>query len=225
MGIPAFGSLDLVRAFGTNEEVAEAVVSFRRSQVVDMPIDQPWHSLANQAEWDSNSPFALAISRPAAWIDIRGAFHEFRSLIRLRPNSMEPLQTAIWTHLAANGLAMATVPPARPKVVSALLAWVIFFADPFFTAARDGVDVVRPDALPEDAGRLTEMVVDVAETIRDRHYADADALAPLVDILCRGLMDQVGPEATSRIIAALVDRLGPETGSRVFAAYIQSAGK
>lgn len=225
MGIPAFGSLDLVRAFGADEEVAEAVASFRRNRVVDMPIDQPWHSLAKQAEWDSNSAFALAISRPAAWIDIRDAFNEFRSLIRLRPNSMDPLQTATWTHLAANGLAMASVPPARPQVVSALLAWVIFFADPFFTAARDGVDAVTPDALPYDAGRITEMVVGVAENVRDRHYENADALAPLVDILCRGLMDQVGPEATSPIIAALVDRLEPETGSRVFAAYIQSAGQ
>jgi hypothetical protein len=50
-------------------------------------------------------------------------------------------------------------------------------------------------------------------------------MGPLVDILCRGLLDSVEPEATSRIVAALVDRLDDETGSRVFAAYIQSVGK
>jgi hypothetical protein len=50
-------------------------------------------------------------------------------------------------------------------------------------------------------------------------------MGPLVDIQCRGLLDSVEPEATSRIVAALVDRLDDETGSRVFAAYIQSVGK
>lgn len=225
MGIRAFGSLDLIRAFGTEKDVAEAVALFREKRVVDMPIDEPWHSLAQQAGWDTNSPLALAISRPAAWRDILGAFDEFRSLIGLRPSSMDPSQTANWTHLAANGLAMATDPPARPVVVSALLAWVIFVADPFFTAARHGFDAVTPDVLPEDAGRVTEMIITVADDIRDRHYETADALASLVDILCQGFIEQVGPEATSRIVAALVDRLGPETGHRVFAAYIQSAGK
>lgn len=225
MGVPAFGSLDLVRAFGTDEEVAKAIAGFRENRVVDMPIGEPWYLLAYQAEWDIHSPFALAISRPAAWIDIRSAFEEFRSLIGFRPNSMAPLQTATWTHLAANGLAMATIPAVRPKVVSGLLAWVIFFADPFFTAAREGVAAVASDPLPEDAGRVTEMVIGVAENIRDRYYQSADALAPLVDILARGLIAEVGPEAASRIFAALVNRLNPETGSRVFAAYIQSAGK
>jgi hypothetical protein len=225
MGVPAFGSLDLVRVFEDEAGVAAAVASFLENRVVDLPIDEPWHELANQAEWKADSPCAIAISRPAAWRNIPEAFTEFRSLIRLRPNDMDPERTAIWAHLAANGLAMATVPPARPKVVSALLAWVIFFADPFFTAARESAGAVDGADLPEEAGRVTELIITAAEDLRDRHYAGADALGPLVDILCRGLLDSVGPEATSRIVAALVDRLNDETGSRVFAAYIQSVGK
>jgi hypothetical protein len=82
-----------------------------------------------------------------------------------------------------------------------------------------------PDNLPEHAGRVTELVIGVAESTRDRHYEGADALEPLIDILCDGLLDSVGPESTSRIVAALVDKLDDDTGSRVFAAYIQSAGK
>lgn len=225
MGVPAFGSLDLVRAFEDDAGVAAAVASFRENRVVDLSIDEPWHGLANRAEWRVDSPFTIAISRPAAWRNIPGAFTEFRSLIRLRPNDMDPERIAIWAHLAANGLAMATVPPARPKVVSALLAWVIFFADPFFTAAREGAGAVDGAKLPIEAGRVTEFIITAAEDLRDRHYPGARALEPLVDILCRGLLDSVGPEATSRIVAALVDRLEDETGSRVFAAYIQSAGK
>lgn len=225
MGVPAFGSLDLVRAFEDDAGVAAAVASFRENRVVDLSIDEPWHGLANRAEWKTNSPFAIAISRPAAWRNIPEAFTEFRSLIRLRPNDMDPERTATWAHLAANGLAMATVPPARPKVVSALLAWVIFFADPFFTAAREGAGSVDDADLPEAAGRVTELIISAAEDLRDRHYPGARALEPLVDVLCRGLLDTVGPEASSRIVAALVNRLEDEIGSRVFAAYIQSVGK
>jgi len=223
MGIPAFGTLDLVRAFAGEDGLTAAVASFRENRVVDMPIDEPWHGLAKNAQWDVGSSFALAISRPAAWRDIPKAFNEFRSLIRRRPHDMDPQQIANWAHLAANGLAMATIPPARPKAVSALLAWVIFFTDPFFTAARGGA-VASPD-LPEEAGRVTELIIKVAEDLRDRHYLGADALELLVDILSRGLLDSIGPGGTSRIVAALVGRLNNEVGSRVFAAYIQSVGK
>lgn len=205
--------------------MAAAVASFRENWVVDLPIDEPWHRLANRAQWRVDSPLAIAISRPAAWRNIPEAFTEFQSLIRRRPHDMEPEKTVIWAHLAANGLAMATVPPARPKVVSGLLAWVIFFADPFFTAARAGTGAVDGNEIPQEAGRVTELIITAAEDLRERHYPDGHALEPLVDLLCGGLLDSVGPEATSRIVAALVDRLAKETASRVFAAYIQSVGK
>jgi nucleoside phosphorylase len=225
MGVGAFGSLDLVRVFEDEAGMAAAVAASRENRVVDLPIDDPWHELATTAEWRTESPCALAISRPAAWRDIPAAFKEFRSLIWRRPNDMDPERTAIWAHLAANGLAMATVPPARPAVVSALLAWVIFFADPFFTVARESEGPVDGAELPEEAGRVTELIITAAEELRDRHYPGADALEALVDVLCRGLFDSVGPEATSRIVAALVNRFDDELGSRVFAAYIKSVGK
>jgi hypothetical protein len=225
MGVPAFGSLDLVREFEDDAGVAAAVASFRENRVVDLSIDEPWHVLANRADWKIDSPFAIAISRPTAWRNIPEAFTEFRSFFRRRPNDMDPERIAIWAHLAANGLAMATAPSARPKVVSALLAWVIFFADPFFTGSHNGAGLVDGAKLPEEAGRVTELIIAAAEGLRDRHYPDGPALEPLVDILCRGLFDSVGPQATSRIVAALVDRLEEETGSRAFAAYIQSVGK
>lgn len=224
MGIPAFGTLDLIRAFAEEDDIADAVASFREHRVVDLPIDEPWHSLASMARWNANSPFALALSRPAAWRNIPESFNEFRALIRLRPNYVDAQQIAMWAHLAANGLALATILPARPKVVSALLAWVIFFADPFFTAVHAGAEGIRRENLPEDAGRITELIVGAADDLRDQYYPGVDALGPLVDVLCRSLLDTAGPEATSRIVAALVGRIGDETGSRVFAAYIQSAG-
>ncbi|MFF5084561.1 hypothetical protein ACFY36_46605 [Actinoplanes sp. NPDC000266] len=224
LGVPAFGSLDLIRAFADEDGVNAATVSLRENKVVDIPISEPWHALAKNARWKVDSPLALAISRPAAWRDIPKSFDEFRSLMRRRPNDMDAQQTAIWAYQAAEGLARATIPPARPKVVSALLAWVILFIDPFFAAVRGGGAAANA-AVSEEAGRITELVIKAAEEIGDRHYPAADALEPLVDILCRGLLNSAGPEATSRIIAALVAQLSDEVGSRVFAAYIQSAGK
>ncbi|PXX07260.1 PIN domain-containing protein [Mycolicibacterium moriokaense] len=225
MGVPTFGSFDLIRALDTDANVTAAIAAFRDSKVVDLPIDKPWHSLADQAGWSVDSPFAIAISRPAPWRDIPEAFTQFRSLIRLRPKDMAPETTAIWTHLAANGLALATEPAARPKVVSALLAWVISFADPFFTAVRVGAEAVDDADVPADGGRVTGHIVTAADALRDQYYPLADAIALLVDILCRGLLYSVGPQATSRIVAALLKRLDRDTGSRVFAAYIQSAAK
>lgn len=224
MGVPAFGSLDLVRMVEDQGGVDAAVSSLRENRVVDLPINAPWPALANKAGWRADSPFAIAISRPAAWRNIPESFANFRSLIQLRPHDMDPENTAAWAHLAANGLAMSAIPPARPKVVSALLAWVIFFADPFFSAARESAGVVDTDGLPEDAGRVAEFIISAAEEIRDRYYPGIDAMAPLVEVLCRGFLDSVGPQATSRIVADLVNRLKNEVGSRLFAAYIQSAG-
>ena len=225
MGVPAFGSLDLVRAFGTDDDVVAAVESLRANRVVDLPIRAPWHIQAQQADWDIHSPFALAISRAAAWSNPPSAFDQFRSLVRMRPPTMGPEQLAHWAHRAATGLAAAAVPPSRPAVVSGLLAWVILVADPFFTVAQRGVDAVTSDGVPEDAARLTELIIRVADDIRDRYYETGDSLTPLVDVLCEGFIEQVGPQATGRIIAALVERLDRDIGRRVFAAFIQSAGR
>ena len=224
MGVPAFGSLDLIRAFGTEDVVVAAVASLRANRVVDLPIDEPWLSLAQRADWDVHSPFALAISRASAWSDPAYAFDQFRSLVWLRHRAMGSEQLSLWVHRAATGLATAAVPSARPAVVSGLLAWVILVADPFFTAAQQGVDAVTSDGMPEEAGRLAELIIRVADDIRDQHYAAGDGLTPLVDVLSQGFIEQVGPQATSRIIAALAERLDHKTGRRVFAAFIQAAG-
>ncbi|WP_432893028.1 helix-turn-helix domain-containing protein [Kribbella sp. CA-245084] len=225
LGVPAFGSLDLIRALEDEVGVAAAIRSLRDHRVVDLPIDEPWSDLANRAEWKIDSAFALAISRPAAWHDVRNSFVEFQSLVRRRPKDLEAEATVAWAHLAANGLAMAVVPSARPRAVSALLAWAALCADSFyFAAGGDAEEANGPDGV-DQAGRVTALVIAAAEAVRDQHYPGIDALGPLVDVICRVLLESVGPELTSRIVASLVDRLDREVGTRVFMAYIQSAGK
>lgn len=225
MGIRAFGSLDLVRVVGTASEVRSAIASLRSNRVVDLPIDSPWHILAQEDDWNVESPFALAISRPAAWSDIPAAFENFQSLVRNFPETLPPEKLAAWTHRAATGLALAADRSAGPAAISALLAWVVFSADPFFSAARYGVDGVALGQLPPDAGRITELAIEVADEISGQHFEGADTMASLINVLSEVFIEAVGPEGTSRIIAALVERLGSQAGHRIFAAYIQSAGK
>ncbi|MGW8647977.1 phosphorylase family protein [Nocardia salmonicida] len=222
VGVGAFGSLDLIRVLGTGAENATAMTGLRANRVVDLVIDQTWRHLVEHADWRIDSPFALAISRPAAWQNKPESFVQFQSMIRHRSTELDPKTIADWAHIAANGLALATAASTRHRAVSALLAWTILAADPFFTV----VDAVIEGApVPEKAGRTTELIISAADALHARHYPAADALALIVDILCSGLLDTVGPEATSRIVAALVKHLDRDTGTRVFAAYIQSAGK
>ncbi|MBE7196010.1 MAG: hypothetical protein INR66_26465, partial [Gordonia polyisoprenivorans] len=205
--VPAFGTLDLISVVGDEADVDAAIAAFRENRVVDLPIQEPWSMLAGRADWDASSAPALAISRPSAWADLPAAFREFQTLIRLRPDDLDPEQTVGWAYAAANGLALATVPSARPQVVAALLTWVIIHADPFFSvAARDPESVVVDD-LPEEAGKVAGLVLAAAEAVGNRHFPGADALETMVDVLCRGLLEAIGPGATSRVIASLVARL------------------
>ncbi|WP_280307815.1 caspase family protein [Nocardia abscessus] len=222
-GVQAFGSLDLIRVISSHSEISSAVAGFRASRVVDVLIDQPWYRLAEEAEWRIDSPFAIAISRPTAWRNSSEAFAEFQSLIRSRPQDMDPNTLADWAHLAANGLAMATVPTARHRAVSSLLAWTIVAADPFF-AAIQGIDAGDDAKIGDEGGKVTERIIIASDLLCDRYYPAADGLALLVDLLCVGLLNSVEPDLASRIIVNLVQRLDRTIGSRVFAAYIQSAG-
>lgn len=225
VGVPAFGSIDLISALDGNARLAAAITAFRDNRVVDIHIDQSWYSLAARAKWSTESPLAIAISRPQPWRDLSKAFASFQSLIRMRPKDMDHRTTAAWIQLAANGLALADMSPTRYRAVSGLLAWAIMNADPFFTSGLEGAAMGDDAKVPEEGGQLTELVVAAADTLRDQHYPLADALGSLVDILCGVLIDSFEPGTASRIVGALVKRLSRETGSRVFAAYIQSEGR
>ncbi|MGN2638278.1 PIN domain-containing protein [Nocardia takedensis] len=215
-GVQAFGTLDLIRAIGGDSDIIEAEARFRANRVVDLPIDQPWHHCAIEAAWQTDSPFGLAISRPAAWRNIPDALIQFRSLIRSRPDNMDPKTIADWTHLAANGLAAATEPTARHRTVSTLLAWTIVTTDPYFATLPGIFDDHQAGDRP---GQVTERIIIVSDQLRERYHPAADNLAALLDVLCASLFDSAGPELTSRIIANLARRLDRSIGERLFAAY------
>ncbi|WP_028048816.1 helix-turn-helix domain-containing protein [Cellulomonas sp. URHD0024] len=224
MDVEAFGSLDLIEATADAATVATATAALRENKVVDLPLDAPWDLMAARSDWDLGSAFALALSRPVVWADLPSAWSQFRLLFRRRPADMEAARVAQWAYLAANGLALATAPAVRPKVISALLTWVVFNADPVFADVYSGSGEPGTPTLAEHSGRVTELVIDAAQQLGERYYPAADSLIAFVDVLCESLISTVGPAATSRVIATLVSRLDAAVGRRVFAAFMQSAG-
>ncbi len=223
MGVAAFGSLDLIEAFADGSDLATARAALREKRVVDLPLDDPWHVIAARSNWDPSSPLAVALSRPAPWSDVTSAWAQFRLLFRRRPADMSPQHVAQWAFLTASGLALAAEPPIRPKVVSALLAWVVFNADPLFEDVQAHSGTRSHSEVPTDSGQVAKLVFDVAQHLGDRYYPAADPISALVDVLREALIDSVGPERTSRVMASLARELDPTVGRRVFAAFMRSA--
>jgi hypothetical protein len=222
-GVPAFSSLDLIAAYAGDSDIEAAATSLRANRVVDLPIVRPWHALADQADWDPGSPFAAAIARRYAWRDPEEAFNQFRTMIRLRKQPMEANVIASWTHAAATGLALVTPASTRHRAVSALLAWVLFDSEPFFSPGHLARRAFSGTEFPEGSGELARVLFEVAQHLRIQHYPDADPVEPLVEIFSSVLRETVGPAVASSIMADFAALLGPPLGSLVFAAFLRSA--
>lgn len=223
MGVPAFSSLDLIRATSDERAIDKAVEALRQARVVDLPMEGLWFHLAFKANWDLRTPFALAITRPFAWRDIPAAFDEYQRLIRLRPDDMEPARLAGWAHHAAIGLLSALQESARPGAAASLLAWTIMFGDPLFELVRDGHPARTSSELPSRAGELTRELLKVSKHLADRFYPSVNPVPGVVDVICQVLIGALGADATRQVVAALVQRLDDDYGREFFAAYIASA--
>lgn len=219
-GVPAFGTLDLIRAYADDATVSSAVAALKESRVVDLPIVEPWAVLASAAEWDPSSAFAVAIARPYAWRDIAEAFAEFRGMVRSRPRELAPEVLASWVHSACNGLAMVTQPAARPQVVAAIVSWAIFETDPLFSVEHLVGRVMNNAAAPDGAGVVCQMLFEVADDMRNRHFPDGDATKFIVETLSGVMRESAGPQAAARVMADLATRLRDGLGERVFGVYL-----
>lgn len=186
--------------------------------MVDLPITDAWLGAANAANWDSNSPFALAIARQFAWRNPTEAFSQYRTMVRLRPSDILASELTKWTHLACVGLALALVPDGRLPVLTQILAWTILNADPFF--ANDVLTGDASDDLPKHAGVVAQCVLTVAAQLRERFYPNADELTALVHAIGGILRSGMEPEQAGRLIASLAGTLGEGTRQRVMIAFL-----
>lgn len=224
LGLSTFSSLDLIRAFGSDDQVTAATEEMRKNFVVDLPIQRAWHALADEEDWNPAGPLAVAISRPYAWRNREQASIEFRNLIRLRPPHLDVQRVASWIHAAATGVVLATSASSRAKVAAALISWTAFEVDPFFSVERlvRRVSGVVPEE-SEESGVATRILLDVADVMREQLFPDADPIEPIVDTFSRVLRESLGSESTSQVMAELASLLGEPYGKKVFASYLLSA--
>lgn len=223
LGVPAFGSLDLVAATRPENEAVEAVRALREHRVVDLPFEKAWYVLAADANWDPSSPFLGAITRPAAWRDPLASVQKYQALIRSRPDEMDAEQVVAWTHAAATGLAQALPRATAPTAVAAVLAWTIFNTDTFFTDLQNAATGTPAMAASyAGAGQITNEVLKIAVLLRDDYYAEGGGIEPVIAVLGQGLHDTIGPAAAGQYMATLLSKLDEDTRRTGFAAYLQA---
>jgi nucleoside phosphorylase len=167
MGVPAFGTLDLVTDLVNDGQLPQSVLNdvveaFRRAYVVDLPLTGRLLHLAATDGWRPDGYAALFLARPRFWSQPADGFAQFMRLMRaLPPAEATPESVVGWAAAAMTGLAWAIPPPARPRAVAGLLAWTVLNrggADIFPLALDAGENVM---AVAAPAGDLLGHTVSV----------------------------------------------------------------
>ena len=178
LGVPAFGTLDLIAALVQTDQLTqtvldEAIEGFRRAFVVDLPIAGRLLELAAADSWKPDGYAALLIARPCLWSPPSDGFAQFMQLVRaLPPAAAAPEPVTGWAAAAMTGLAWAIPPPARPRAIAGIVAWTVLTAG--------GADIFP-------------MVLDAGENVMA-------AAAPVGDLL--GHTVAVLTETLSKIVSA-----------------------
>jgi hypothetical protein len=167
MGVPAFGTLDLVTDLVNDGQLSQSVlndvvVAFRRAYVVDLPLTGRLLDLAATDGWRPDGYAALFLARPRFWSQPADGFAQFMRLMRaLPPTEATPESVVGWAAAAMTGLAWAIPPPARPRAVAGLLAWTVLNRGGagIFPLALDAGESVMAVAAP--AGDLLGQTVSV----------------------------------------------------------------
>jgi nucleoside phosphorylase len=167
LGVPAFGTLDLitdlVQAGQLSQTVLdEAIEGFRCAYVVDLPLADRLLELAAADAWKPDGYAALFLARPRPWSPPSDGFAQFMRLIRaLPPPEATPDLVTGWAAAAMTGLAWAIPPPARPRAVAGIVAWTVLTAGgaDIFPKVLDAGENVMAAAAP--AGDLLGHTVSV----------------------------------------------------------------
>lgn len=145
----------------------EVVEAFRRTYVVDLPLDDRLLDLAAADGWKPEGYAALLLARPRLWSQPADGFAQFMQLIRELPPAERTPETIVgWAAAAMTGLAWAIPPPARPRAVAALVAWTVLNAgdaDIFPKVLDAGESVIAAaapagDLLSHTVSALTEIL-------------------------------------------------------------------
>lgn len=223
-GVAAFSTLDLIDAARDRElddapspeDIRCALVAAR---IVDLPLTVPWSSAARAENFDPGAYTALSISRRAAWRDVPASFLQYQQLMRQLPSGdVDRLTT--WAALAVNGLAWAVPPPARARVVGALLAWTALNLEPLLAAER----LIDPGMPVEAAaaGEVFRALLDVADTIGMTAFPGGDGIAETITIISQTLRSVSDGVTMSKLLARAISTLDQPHRSRAMTALLSS---
>lgn len=192
-GVPAFGTLDLLhvlveRCSVTQAEAEDALVALMGCGAVDLPVLDRLKDLARAQEWEPTGYPALLLTRPRSWSDPASGFDRYRDLVEALPRDRRPDVVPGWAEAAATGLAWASSPGTRVRVVGAMLAWT---------------------AVQSDAALLPALA-DVARRVQDEAARDGDVFGQMMDVIFELITEIVGPAQTGAVVTRLVAPLDPE---------------
>jgi hypothetical protein len=205
VGVPAFGTLDLVADLVNAGQLPplvleEATGAFRRAYVVDLPDPGPFLELAAAEEWKPGGYPALLLSRPRQWSQPAGGFTQYMQLIRaIPPATATPECVTGWAAAALTGLAWAIPPTSRPRALAGLVAWTVLNA---------GAEQVFPRLL------------DAAENVMAAAAPAGDLLAHTVSVLTETLSSIVDPDKVGVLFTRLIANFDAERRTRAMQAFL-----
>jgi hypothetical protein len=170
-GVPAFGTLDLVTDLVKTGQLPrpwldEVVEAFRSAYVVDLPLADRLLELAAAECWKPEGYAQLLLARPGLWGRPADGVAQFIRLVRALPADATPESVVGWAAAAMTGLAWATPPHARPRLVAALVAWTVLNAggEHIFPKVLDAGENIMAEAAPA-CDLLTHTVAAVVEML------------------------------------------------------------
>ncbi len=193
-GVRAFGTLDLIGVLVENGALAgddedRALDVLTEEGAVDLPVLDRLVEFARDSGWKPDGYAALLLARPRSWIPPEDGFARYGALIRALPQDTDDTSVAQWAEAAATGLAWSSPPPARPRVIAALLAWTV---------------------LNKRTEAMLPALVDAGQRVQKAAAPDGDVLEHLVAILAETISEVEGPARTGMVMTRLFGSLDDE---------------
>jgi nucleoside phosphorylase len=205
LGVPAFGTLDLVADLVHASHILppvleEVTAAFRRAYAVDLPDPGPLLDLAATEGWKPDGYAALLLSRPRQWSQPADGFTQYMQLIRaIPPATATPECVTGWAAAALTGLAWAIPPASRPLALAGLVAWTVMNA---------GAEHVFPQ------------ILDAGENVMAAAAPAGDLLAQTVAVLTETLSRIAAPDKVGVLFTRLIANFSPERRTQAMQSFL-----
>lgn len=232
-GVPAFGTPELIAALRDTTALKlpsdlEMLDKLKAHRVVDLPIVDNWLMTARADRWAPGSYTRLAITRPHAWEDVPASFQQYQEVIRgmwADPDLDAEHRVQIpvmWCEAACVGLGRAVAVPARPPVISALIAWTALNTDPLLDTGLITVAThLGPDTLasaPVDGEPVLEHLLAMGRRIQREMFPEGDAVRSVITALSDTIRSASDGATAAAVLARAISVLPDDLRGEAFAA-------